>query len=283
MTATPAPSTWPASAPGRGDRARLPDLVAAEWIKLRSLRSTLLTLGVCVLYACYAAWQSGHREASVWAHLTAAQRAGQNLGHAVFPGSAWLVLLVLTGVVGALVIVGEHASGLIRTTFSAVPARRRVIAAKVVVVAGILAVTGVVAAAGCYGVGLVELSGQTPAPTVAFADAAGGCAATALLFAACGLAGMAIGALIRNTAATIVTIVVILGLLPTAFKTQGYWWSRDAANAMPAFAWYRLVVPVGGHVADAAPMSVTHAWVTLAVWSLAAVLISVVIMNWRDV
>ncbi|MFF3686085.1 hypothetical protein [Streptomyces sp. NPDC002187] len=51
-----------------------------------------------------------------------------------------MVLILATGSIGALTVVGEYSTGQIRTTFAAVPARRSVVAAKVAVVTAVMLV-----------------------------------------------------------------------------------------------------------------------------------------------
>ena len=110
-------TTITASAP-----ARARDLLAAEWIKLRSVRSTYLTL----LFAAVAAVGVGYlvirSQATHWATMTAQDRAYFDPVGEGFTGLGLAQLAF--GVIGVLAISSEYTTGLIRTTFAAVPRRR---------------------------------------------------------------------------------------------------------------------------------------------------------------
>ena len=107
---------------------RAGDLLASEWTKLRSVRSTYLALlgaaalavGVGVFSA--ATVKTSHID---WATFDPVQTS--------LSGS--LVVQLVFGAFGALAITSEHATGMIRTTFAAVPRRRAVLAAKATVTA----------------------------------------------------------------------------------------------------------------------------------------------------
>ncbi|WP_326615103.1 hypothetical protein OIE62_05570 [Streptomyces scopuliridis] len=63
--------------------------------------------------------------------------------------------------------------------------------------------------------------------------------ASALLAPVCALAGLALGAVIRHTAATMTATVAVLVLLPLVL-TDGRHWSAVLDHAMPYQAWIRL-------------------------------------------
>src|SRR5215469_14135070 len=129
------------AAPGAGGHAppaayrRAWAALATEWIKLRSLRSMLLTplLGAvaCIGLADLAA----KNNAAGWAHLDAVQKA--QFDPLAINFNFVIVGILLFGVLGALVVTNEYGSGLIRTTFAATPQRGLILAAKAVL-AGLL-------------------------------------------------------------------------------------------------------------------------------------------------
>lgn len=128
--------------------------------------------------------------------------------------------MLAAGSVGAISIVGEYATGLIRTTFAAVPARRAVVVAKVTVVTAVTGAVGVVSATTAFAVSAAVLSGWQADIAATSPDAVRGIAASALLVPVCALVGMGIGALVRHTAPAVVTTTVVLLLPPT---TTGSW------------------------------------------------------------
>ncbi|NKZ03381.1 hypothetical protein [Actinomadura latina] len=114
--------------------AGLGGVVAAEWYKLRSVRSTGAVLGavagfmlLCVLWSWYVA--------RYWDGLTDAQRATAETA----PGEQPLAvsLPVCAVVLGALTLTSEYSTGMIRTTLAAMPRRGTLLMAK----AGVAAAT----------------------------------------------------------------------------------------------------------------------------------------------
>jgi ABC-2 type transport system permease protein len=92
-----------------------------EWIKLRSLRSTWLSLTMTVIGAVAIAIGVGVNSTDPAADVTSNVLAGISAG------------LLLTGVLGVSVITGEYSSGAIRSTLAAIPNRPLVLAAKAAV------------------------------------------------------------------------------------------------------------------------------------------------------
>jgi ABC-2 type transport system permease protein len=254
-------------------RARLVDLFAAEWIKFRSLRSTAVTLTALVAVYLYLAYRGAQDGYQVWQSLPQHLRPDFDPAHSVFGGPAWMLAMTVTG---------EHSTGLLRATFAAVPARRTVAAAKCGVTAAALTVTGAVIATGSYAINQAVLSGHHVSIPVGGAAATRLLAATTLLIPLCGLAGMALGTVIRNTPATIVAICVLFAFTPLAFKSASTRWTLDAANAMPFSFWARLTVTGQPHLVGGAE-SVPAAWTALAVWLAASAIIVIFVMGWRDV
>lgn len=231
-------------------RARFGDLLPAEWIKLWSLRSTAPALIGVVALSLYLAHADPVR--------------------ATFDGTVWLLPMLGAGALGAQSIVGEHASGLIRTTLVAVPDRGRVVLAKAAVVAAVAAVFGLVIACGDLAVVSSRATGFAAVPSLA---------ASAVLTLACALVGLALGTLIRNLAATSFGICVVLGFLPLFLKPDQNRWVTDVANALPYYAWGRLTG--AGHASATTTASV--AWGTLAAWMAASIVLTLTTLNRRDV
>jgi ABC-type transport system involved in multi-copper enzyme maturation permease subunit len=266
-------------------RRRFRDLLAAEWIKLRSLRSTagsLLVVFCATIVFCLYASLADHRN---WPTYDEARRTLFNPLRDAFPEQAYLFVILAAGAVGATMVASEYSTGLIRTTFTAVPARREMAAAKIVVVAVVMFVVGVAAALLSFAVSQTILSTRD-ANYFAITDpvALRAIGASAVLVPMSAVIGMGIGALVRHTAATIVTTTALLLLLPTAFTGITRRWQWDIYNALPLAAWRRLV-EVPGHDAMLHPYtaSVTESWVVLAAWPLVAVIVALVAVTWRDV
>jgi ABC-2 type transport system permease protein len=263
-------------------RARMVDLFAAEWIKFRSLRSTVATLAALVAVYLYLAYRGAQDSYQLWQSLPQHLRPVFDPAHGVFGGPTWLIAMIVAGAVGAMAVTGEHSTGLIRATFAAVPGRRRVAAAKCAVTAAAMTVTGAVIAAGSFAINETVLSGHHVSIAVSGAATVRLLAATTLLLPLCALAGMALGTVIRNTPATIVAVCVLFAFTPFAFKSASTRWTVDAANAMPFSFFARLAVAGHGHLVGGTE-SVPAAWTALAAWLAGSAIIVIAVMGWRDV
>ncbi|QXC60814.1 ABC transporter permease [Aquihabitans sp. G128] len=117
------------------------NLIRSEWIKFRSVRSTLITLFLAgafvVLIAVIAAVQASDDGVTHLTDLT----AGVSVAALIF------------GALGVQVLGQEYRFNTIRPTFTAMPRRWRVLAAKLIVVTTACAAISVVMVAFCWVVG----------------------------------------------------------------------------------------------------------------------------------
>jgi hypothetical protein len=258
------------------------DLLTAEWNKFRSLRSTVVTLAALVAVYLYLAYRGAQDSVQTWQSMPRQLRPAFDPAHGVFGGSTWMLAMIVAGAVGAMTVTSEHSTGLIRATFTAVPTRRKVAAAKYAVTAAAMTVTGAVIAAGSFAINETVLSGHHISVPAGGTVAARLLASATLLLPLCALAGMALGAVIRNTPATVVAICVLFVFVPIAFKSGTTRWTVDAANAMPFSFFARLAVAGHGHLVGSTG-SVPAAWAALAAWLAASAIIVISVMGWRDV
>jgi ABC-2 type transport system permease protein len=222
MTVITASPTSPASLSTGRRRGDFTNLVRAELVKLATIRSTYWALLVAVaantgFAALAAALLAPRLKPGDLAHVDVVQLAlaGLHLSQVAY------------GVLGALIITGEYGTGMIRTTFAAVPRRRTVLAAKALVFAGTALITATISTVAAYLVFLAALPAHTLTGT-AFADPGvtravlGG----GLYLTAYGLLGFGLGALLRSSAGAIATLLgvlfvppLLLDLLPGSWKT----------------------------------------------------------------
>ncbi|GGP84005.1 ABC transporter permease [Saccharothrix coeruleofusca] len=189
------------------------DVIASEWLKLRSVRSTgylllalLLTLlaGSAVAYLMTADWDTSPPQ----------QRAR-------FGSADPSVMVVpfgqfLFGVLGALAVTSEYGSGMIRTALVSVPRRRTLLLAKTAVVGGGAVVLGLVVASAAALSGEL-ITGDRPAPIAAFDSSAAlwsAVLANAAALALLALLGLGLGFVLRSTAGTLVALCGLLFVLP---------------------------------------------------------------------
>jgi ABC-2 type transport system permease protein len=133
-------------------------VLAAEWVKLRSVRSMYLTLpAACAVAFAFSVMPfNGDPDRSA---MNAAALAEYDAVRYCYSGG-FLIAVLTMGVLGALAITSEYGTGLIRTTFAAVPRRRTVLAAKALVVGGLALLIGEILAFAIFFAGQSLLSGK---------------------------------------------------------------------------------------------------------------------------
>ncbi|MEU1120563.1 MULTISPECIES: ABC transporter permease [unclassified Streptomyces] len=264
-------------------RARFGDLVAAEWLKMRSLRSTGWSLLVAALAVVGINVGTAYDTYHYWTDEGPAGRAryirdGIPLQEA-FTANSSLVLVLAAGAVGALFLVAEFRTGLIRTTFAAVPARRPLMAAKVLVTAAVMTVFGAVVAGGSFWLTQAILANRDVGVPIGHPGAWSLVVASALLAPVSALVGMALAALLRQSGTTLVTLFVLMLLLPVALSDDRHL-TAVVGHAMPYKAWLFFAEPGGPDVLY--PWTSTGAWLVLAVWPVAAAAVTVFGVDRRD-
>jgi len=156
--------------------------------------------------------------------------------------SGILIGFIAMAVLAALYITSEFRRGIIRTTFTATPRRGRVLAAKSIVLAAVAFVTGVAAAVPAFLISqpLLRENGFAPPayPKVSLTDGpvVRAVLGTGLVLALLAVLALALGALLRSSAAaiTLVIAVVLVPLIIGPFLTLG------------GEAWLKRITPGAG-------------------------------------
>ncbi|MEU6983440.1 ABC transporter permease [Streptomyces sp. NPDC046324] len=253
------------------------DLLASEWIKTRSLRSTPWTIGLTVLFVV------GSAAVATTADGPARSRPADFLPFDAYPAAGYWTLMLVAATMGALTAVSEYSSGLIRTTTVAVPARGSVVLAKAAVTAALWTAVGAVVSTGSFVVSQAILDGHGASVPVTHPGVLRAMVASALLAPVCALVGLGLGFLLRHAAGTMITSILALVLLPPMFS-ESTRWSAEIRHALVSAAWNRLVQtwepdPVSlGH-----PATVPGSWIVYALWPLVTVALAVLVVRRRDV
>jgi len=218
-----------------GDRApqrvTLARVVRSEWTKLRSLPSTAWSLLAAVvlvvvfgaLYSLLRVTRPPHDPASLASFdPTAVSLGGVRLAE------------LAVGVLGVLLVTGEYATGMIRTSLTAVPARLPVLWGKAIVFAITTLTLCLPAAFAAFLVGQSILASEHLDTTLGQPGTARAVLGSALYLTAVGLLGLGLGALLRNTAGGIAALFgaqfglqIVAGLLPET-------WSDQVTRYLPA-------------------------------------------------
>ncbi|WP_412126684.1 ABC transporter permease [Streptomyces xinghaiensis] len=189
--------------------AHLGHAIAAEWTKIRSVRSTVWTLAVLAFLVL-----------GIGFLINVFTDDGDYGTQAPIANGLFGLILgqICVVTLGVLVITSEYGTGLIRTTLTAAPRRSRVLTAKVLV---FLAVSWTVTTAVCTLTALMG-AGMHSGPGVASADGgqwAGATVLAGLYVSLLGLLALAVGTLLRHSAGAITAMlgVVLLPAILPAF------------------------------------------------------------------
>lgn len=254
-------------------------VIASEWLKQTSLRSTWITSALAVVLGIGGTVMVAVIVGVTWDSWGSEERAQYD------PVLTPTTGLIFTGLV--LVVLGvragasEYASGMMRLTLTATPRRGRLLAAKAIVVTALTILVGAVAIVGMYLVGNAVLAdyGLETAP-ISDGGAARVLAASIALGPFFPLAGLCFGVALRSTAGAITTVLAFIfapaifgGLLPS-------WWDENVADRLPGAAVDSLVY---GHLDESlAIMSPAAALATLAGWTAFFLAIALVALERRD-
>ncbi|MFI2764416.1 ABC transporter permease [Streptomyces echinatus] len=185
-------------------RTHLGHALASEWTKIKSVRSTMWTLGVFVVLVVGIGLLAG---ALVNANSDSETLSGENPLSFGFFGLLLGSICVIT--LGVLTTASEYGTGMIRTTMTACPSRARVLAAKSIVFFAVafvftLATSGFVA---MVQASMLEGTGaRTPTGGEWFKATVG----ISLYMALLGLLSLLIGSVIRHSAGAITIMIGVL-------------------------------------------------------------------------
>jgi ABC-2 type transport system permease protein len=142
---------------------------------------------------------------------------------------------MISAVFGALVMSGEYATGMIRTTLTAAPRRVAVLGAKAVTVAAVLFVVTLPASALAFLLGTQLLDGDKYATGEPLPALVG----IALAMAMSGLLGLALGTILRHSAGAVAAVAGVI-LLPALFGPLFGSFQRWIGGAAPSGALEKL-------------------------------------------
>ena len=199
------------AAPSR--RYRVTDVVRSEILKIVTLPSTAITLGLTVvaglLVTGLVANAALHHSPEFYNGFDPTQQALTGL----------IVAGLTGGVFGALLITGEYSSGTIRTSLAATPKRPILLAAKIGVAAGATVVFCEVLSFVAFFLGQGILSGGgAPSASLGSPGAFRAVFMTGLFIALLALMSFGLGLICRSTAGAIAAFVGVVFVLPLVMR-----------------------------------------------------------------
>jgi ABC-2 type transport system permease protein len=215
-------------------RVTQPRVLLSEWTKFRSLRSTVFTLLIAVVLSIGIGALISAVSAGQYHTFSPVARASFSPVSLSLNGTLFAQLAI--GVLGVLVISGEYSTGMIRSSLTAVPRRLPVLWAKLGVFAGVVFAVTLVTSFVSFFLGQALLSSQHLGVAISAPGALRSVAGAALYLTVAGMIGMALGGLLRNTAAGISTFVAVFFVIPPLTGLLPASWSSHFAQYLPSNA-----------------------------------------------
>jgi hypothetical protein len=187
---------------------------------------------------------------------------------------AWLEYPVLAiGILGVLTFTSEFATGQIRTTFVTVPRRRAVLAAKATVLGALALVFGEAISFTAFFVSEAILSPHHRGLSIGQPHVFGAIVAAGIALCAIAVLGVALGAIIRHTAAAVVTLPALL-YLPMIVSSLPAPWNTSIGRFTMLMASYQTVAlhPQADLLSPSLSMLVVLAWPAAALVVAAALI-----------
>ena len=243
-------------------------VLRAEWIKLRSVRSTYVAVLAAVTLGLGVGLLGIASIAHNWATMSPSSRAGFDPVGDSFDGFQFGELAL--GALGVLAISTEYSSGLIRATFAAVPRRGLVFAAKAALLGGFALVLGETCAFAAFLLSQVILSSAHIGVGLGTPGVLRAVMGAGLYLAAVTMIGFGIGALLRHTAGALAALFALLFLTyPAAEAVQSFTIVPDRwllINVAASLATVHPATGVGANRVPSPPMALVELVVYLLVF-----------------
>jgi ABC-type transport system involved in multi-copper enzyme maturation permease subunit len=283
--------------PSAAGRAGLRGVLASEFTKLRSVRSTYWTIGALVIVSVGIAAIAGLGIAAT-IHNQPWNKAGTDATQDSLIAFFELGQLIIA-VTGAMVITSEYSTGMIRTSLTAVPRRGTVYLGKLIVLTSVTLVVSLVTSFIAFFAGQAALSGSgvsaslfhtitIPAsaqlsqtgngPTsyvfqgtdvISASSVLSAVVGTALFVTVVALIAFGLGAIIRHTAGAITSTIGLMFVLSIVIQILPDSWRWEIMRFFPDAAGRVISVTAGGsdpHLWSAWPQFlVTVIWAAVLV------------------
>jgi len=214
-----------------GSKLSTGGVIRSEWIKLRSVRSTIWSYAIVI---------------AVSVGMALLLSALTNFGDTTIPADQHSTILLqaatfgiyfgqlVVAVLGVLVISGEYSTGMIRSTLTAVPKRLPALAAKALVLFATTFVVGLVASFLSLLIAIPILAGKGIDADFSDGSLIADVALSALYLGLVAVFSLGVGTVLRSSAGGIAAALGVILLLPTVLQvfagiTQAQW----AVDVMP--------------------------------------------------
>ncbi len=258
-------------------RYGLVDLLRSEWTKLRTVRSTMWTLGITIVVGVgVSALATGEARAH-WASMAAPTRLGFDPTRISLTPLFFCQLAI--GVLGVLVMSAEYGTGTARATFAAAPRRAQVLVAKTAVFGAVALLVSEVTAFLSFLVGQAMLTAPASHASLSTPSALRAVVGTGLYLCVVSLFALGLGTILRHTAGGISAFVGVLLVLPLIVQALPSSIQNATLRFLPARIGVTMMTP-----ASRTPhaFSVWTGFLVLCAYAVAALVVGGVLLVRRD-
>ncbi|MCU1367841.1 MAG: putative transporter transrane protein [Ilumatobacteraceae bacterium] len=253
-----------------------PRVVHSEWLKMRTLRSSWLTMALAIAsvpgIGVAIAW-STERD---WANMRVREKGHFDaLGD---PLSGFNLAQLAIGVLAILIVAGEYSGGMIRATLAAVPKRVPVLAAKVFVFTTLTLVTMLPTAIVTFFVSEHILSAVHIQTSWSTPNVSRIVIGVALYLTVVAALAMGIGAIVRNVAGGIGAFVGILLVLPVIAEALPQTWGDRINKWLPSNAGQALM----SVASDNTTLSPWRGFIVFSAYAVGTLVVAAVLLRRRD-
>jgi ABC-2 type transport system permease protein len=274
-TSLPPTSTAGPGAPGGSGPVTFRGVLTSEWIKFRSLRSTVLTVAAAVIGMIALGMIVAYFTNIDWDHLRPRERARFDPTTTSLQGYQFAQLAI--GVLGVLMVTGEYSTGSIRSTFAAVPRRFPVFWAKLLLFTGLTFVLMTVSAYAAF-FGSQALLG-VHSTTISAPGVGRAVFGVGLYLTVAGLLGVAFGWITRNTAGGIAALLGLLLVVPAIGDALPQSWGQYVVPYLPSNAGQSLVAVTP----DPTMLAPWPGFAVFCAYAVLAIAVAGVLLRRRDV
>jgi ABC-2 type transport system permease protein len=210
------------------------DVVASEWTKLRSVRSTYWSLFATVIVGVGLSAAICAGNAHSYSSMTLEQKLTFDPTSLSLAGFFFAQLAL--GVFAIITMSAEYSTGTIRTSLAAVPQRGYVLSAKALVVGVTSLVVGFGTAFASFYVGQLIFARHNLNASLGDPGVMRAVIGSALYVGGLSLFALALATIMRHTAGAITTLTGIVFLLPIVSQLLPDSWQVNGARYLPANA-----------------------------------------------
>ncbi|MGI8665256.1 MAG: ABC transporter permease subunit [Jatrophihabitans sp.] len=250
----------------------LPRTIRSEWLKFRSLRSTLSVLGVAVLgmagIAMIVAYNTRHLSAAIQPDdaVPSSTMQGYYLGQ------------LLIGALGVLFVSGEYSTGMIRSSLAAVPKRVPVLWAKLIVFVSVTAVSMIAISLVAFLAAQALIGHYRHSFSLGDPGVLRVVIGTGVYLTLVGVIGAMLAWIVRSTPGSLVAYIAVILVLPVLFANVLGTWGKDIAQFMPSEAGGSFI----RSIREPHTLAPWQGLGVLGLWAVLGIVVAAVLLRRRD-